>query len=343
MAGAGGWPSCHERYAQSHPQGYMSGLGGTSKSWICATGKKLINDLIMKQFPLLLLDNNRWKLELLCTNNYPWCKNNLGLDRSWKDMSTKLAAKEEDLDNEANLLHSKGKGKRCLSDSSECHDDQCDIKKSRNNSTSTTISTEEKVCPIALPTLVCGTSLLLHQDPKPSPVSTVNLLSPIDLPLPLQDLPGCVACEKSAVPFGVYLLQPTPQGSLVSHNAHGTNKENKFVLKDPLANIFGPNGMARTVPEPALSPIKKPNDGSSTKVPKKKMHPGSAKNVQNLCALRWLKQVKMASSTTDEFSLYWAALTSAQQDKYKADMERLQSAGTWTKGSNKAICDGTMY
>ncbi|KAG1733813.1 hypothetical protein EDB19DRAFT_1830797 [Suillus lakei] len=124
-------------------------------------------------------------------------------------------------------------------------------------------------------------------------------------------------------PSGMYLPQPTPQGSLVSHKAHGINKENKFVLKDPLADIFGPNGMARTVPEPTLSSIKKPSDGSSTKVPKKKMRPGSAKNTRNLRAPCWLKQVKT--------------------DEYKANAECLQSVGTWMKGSDKAICDGTMY
>ncbi|KAG2342177.1 hypothetical protein BDR05DRAFT_949147 [Suillus weaverae] len=293
------------------------GIALPTYSRICATSKKLINDLIVKQFPLLLLNNNGWKLELLCTNDYPsWHKNNLGLDGSWKDMSTKLAAKEEDLDNEASLLQSKGKGKQRLSNSSDCHDDQHDIKKSKNDNTSTTISTEEKVGLMVSPTLVHNTPLLLHQEPKPSPASTGtgNLLSPIDLPLPLQDLPGCVACKKSAVPFGVYLPQPTPQGLLVSHKAHGINKENEFVLKNPL-----PNGMAKTVPEPALSPIKKPNNGSGT------------------------KQVKTASGTTDEFGLYWAALTSAQQDEYKADTEHLQSAGTWMKGSDKAVCDGTMY
>ncbi|KAG2049731.1 hypothetical protein BDR06DRAFT_1011813, partial [Suillus hirtellus] len=322
------------------------GIAPPTYSRICATGKKLVYNLVVKQFPLLLLDNNGWKLELLCTNDYPsWQKNNLGLDGSWKDMSMRLAAKEEDLDDEAILLYSKGKnkGKQRLSDSSECHDDQHDVKKTRHDNMSTSISTEEKVGPMASPTFVHDPSLLLHQEPKPSPASADDLPSPVDISLPLQDIHGSPAHEKSIAPFGVYLPQPTPQGSLVSHDAHGVNKENKFALQDPLADIFGPNGIARTVPEPALSPIKKPNDGSSTKVAKKKMRPGSAKNARNLCALRWLKQVKTASGTTDEFCLYWAALTSAQQDEYKADAERLQSAGLWTKGSDKVVCDGIVY
>ncbi|KAG2049192.1 hypothetical protein BDR06DRAFT_730230 [Suillus hirtellus] len=130
----------------------------------------------------------------------------------------------------------------------------------RHDNMSTSISTEEKVGPMASPTFVHDPSLLLHQEPKPSPASTDDLPSPVDISLPLQDIHGSPAHEKSIAPFGVYLPQPTPQGSLVSHDVHGVNKENE------------------TVPEPALSPIKKPNDGSSTKVAKKKMRPGSAKN-----------------------------------------------------------------
>ncbi|KAG1837571.1 hypothetical protein DFJ58DRAFT_846412 [Suillus subalutaceus] len=90
--------------------------------------------------------------------------------------------------------------------------------------------------------------------------------------------------------------------SQTSLSAQGANKENKFVLQNPL-------------------PIKKTDDGPAAsnrpldnKASKKKMRPGVAKNARNLCALRWLKQVKM-NGTTDESC-----------DEYKADVERLQSA-----------------
>ncbi|KAG1740742.1 uncharacterized protein EDB91DRAFT_1248136 [Suillus paluster] len=33
-----------------------------------------------------------------------------------------------------------------------------------------------------------------------------------------------------------------------------------FTLQDPLTIIFGPNGIAKRVTAPALSPIKQPND-----------------------------------------------------------------------------------
>ncbi|KAG2351382.1 hypothetical protein BDR07DRAFT_1501621 [Suillus spraguei] len=145
-------------------------------SRICATGKKLVFDIMVKQFPLFLFDHCGWKLELLCITDYSsWRKNNLGTDRNWKDV------------------------------------------------------------------------------------------------------PG----------------KPLSQGRAI----------------DDLDE---------------LEPIKKTNDdgpsASNNKLAakadgKKKMRPGAAKNARNLCAWRWLKQVNETSGTTEEFRMYWAALTPAQQDE----------------------------
>ncbi|OJA20738.1 hypothetical protein AZE42_12511 [Rhizopogon vesiculosus] len=50
---------------------------------------------------------------------------------------------------------------------------------------------------------------------------------------------------------------------------------------------------------------------------KAKMRPGTTKNGQNLCALRWLKRTR-PGGTTDEFSKYFdTVLTSDQHEKYK--------------------------
>ncbi|KAG1727417.1 hypothetical protein EDB19DRAFT_1833112 [Suillus lakei] len=96
-------------------------------SRICTTGKKLVFDIVVKQFPLFQLDNDCWKLELLCINDYsPWRKNNLGTDRNWKDAPGKLLAKEELVEDDSDLVISESKctvrnknGKRQLSDDSE--------------------------------------------------------------------------------------------------------------------------------------------------------------------------------------------------------------------------------
>ncbi|KAG2032281.1 hypothetical protein BDR03DRAFT_1015402 [Suillus americanus] len=231
--------------------------------------------------------------------------------------------------------------------------------------------------------LLSTDAMPLHPDQDSEPGTSTNICvpSPIDDCLALENtrIMPTYPRDASAPPFEVHLPQPTPQGSslprsplhltvstsenktLPTCHTPGTSwniqlecadKENEIILQDPLADIFRPNGIAKTVPAPALSPIKKTNnDGPSAsnnklaaKVDgKKKMRPGATKNAQNLCAWHWLKQVNEMSGTTEEFHMYWAALTPTQQDEYKANAERLQSAGTWTKGSDCAVCNGALY
>ncbi|KAG2157303.1 hypothetical protein DEU56DRAFT_750442 [Suillus clintonianus] len=270
----------------------------------------------------------------------------------------KLLAKEELVEDDSDLVISESKctvrnknGKRQLSDDSESLAHQDGRKNFKSSPLQLTVIKELRD---ALP----SPSLLLDQDSEPRSANG-HSSSPINDSLPLEDhilnkLPR--PRDASVPPFGVYLPQPSRQDSppprsparetefsptrhtSMSHSAQGANKEND-------ANIFGPRGIAKTIPAPAHSPIKKTDDGpaalkvpSDNKASKKKMRPGVAKNARNLCALRWLKQVK-TSGTTDEFCMYWAALTPAQQDEYKADVERLQSAGTWTKASDRVVCE----
>ncbi|KAG1811860.1 uncharacterized protein BJ212DRAFT_1373696 [Suillus subaureus] len=364
-------------------------------SRICATGKKLVFDIMVKQFPLFLFDHCGWKLELLCITDYSsWRKNNLGTDRNWKDVPGKLSAKEEHIDDldELEVLElkrtearAKGNGKRRLSDDSKTLVRQDRLKKPKFDSAlSPLLPIELKVDPGTISRPLLSTDAMpLHPDQDSEPGTSANICvpSPIDDCLALENtrITPTYPRDASAPPFGVHLPQPTPQGSslprsplhptvstsenktLPTCHTPGTSrniqlecadKENEIILQDPLADIFGPNGIAKTVPAPALSPIKKTNDdgpsASNNKLAakadgKKKMRPGAAKNARNLCAWRWLKQVNETSGTTEEFRMYWAALTPAQQDEYKADAERLQSAGTWTKGSDCAICNGALY
>ncbi|KAG2045541.1 hypothetical protein BDR06DRAFT_1015542 [Suillus hirtellus] len=72
-------------------------------------------------------------------------------------------------------------------------------------------------------------------------------------------------------------------------STQGANKENVFILQNPLVNIFGLHGIAKTIPVPAHSLIKKTDDEpaasnglSDDKATKKKMHPGVAKNAQQV-------------------------------------------------------------
>ncbi|KAG1792357.1 uncharacterized protein HD556DRAFT_1309421 [Suillus plorans] len=49
------------------------------------------------------------------------------------------------------------------------------------------------------------------------------------------------------------------------------------------------------------------------------------------------------NGTTDEFKLYWTTLSTAQQDEYQAEAERLDSTGAWKKASDPAVINGTPY
>ncbi|KAG1719623.1 uncharacterized protein EDB91DRAFT_1089239 [Suillus paluster] len=349
-------------------------------SRICATGKKLVFDIMVKQFPLFLFDHCGWKLKLLCITDYPsWRKNNLG-NNGKLEGPTRQALKISESKHDG--PRAKGNSKRRLSDDSESLDRQDHLKKPKFDSApSPLLRIEPKVDPGAISPTLLSTNMPLHPDQNSGPGTSTDkcVPSPIDDSLALENtlIMPTYPRDASTPPFGVYLLQPTPQGPSLprsplrqtvytsetktlptprtprtSRDIQHANKENTIILQDPLADIFGPNGIAKTIPAPALSPIKQTNkDGpsiSNTKSVvktegKKKMRPGATKNAQNLCAWRWLKQVNDMSGTTEEFCVYWAALATAQQDEYKADAERLQSAGTWTKGSDCAVCDGALY
>ncbi|KAI5988315.1 hypothetical protein EDC04DRAFT_2614546 [Pisolithus marmoratus] len=58
--------------------------------------KSLVYKIMVKEHPLLGLNKDGFKLEMLCVNNYSgWCKNHLTLDGEWKEPSHKTEPKEE--------------------------------------------------------------------------------------------------------------------------------------------------------------------------------------------------------------------------------------------------------
>lgn len=167
------------------------------------------------------------------------------------------------------------------------------------------------------------------------------------------------------IPHGVYLPMPRRSHSRSRSNSitrgeaskaagpsslsrHNSNKENEFPLQNPLMNVFGPNGVAKKVPlAPSQSKTNMNMESStlttSVKGEKKtKMRPGAAKNARNLCALRWHKHIN-STGTTEEFRVYWDGLTAETREKYRLEAERLQKDGTWTKPSDPAACNGTIF
>ncbi|KAG1823834.1 uncharacterized protein BJ212DRAFT_1326866 [Suillus subaureus] len=78
--------------------------------------------------------------------------------------------------------------------------------------------------------------------------------------------------------------------------------------------------------------------GKGTSKTSKKMRPSPTRNGRNLCALRWLKQIK-TDGTTEEFCLYYVDLTAEQRKNYDDEASALVASNTWVKN----VCDGAMH
>ncbi|KAG2045325.1 hypothetical protein BDR03DRAFT_977112 [Suillus americanus] len=133
-------------------------------------------------------------------------------------------------------------------------------------------------------------------------------------------------------------------------------KENiPIVLKNLLADVFGgANGISKWIISPALcdpdttamnvleKKSRTSNIDGADATPSARMQPGPAKNGRNLCTIQWQKNINK-KGTTDQFRLYWGALSTAQQDKYQAKAKHLNSASSWKKHSDSAIINATLH
>ncbi|KIN95643.1 hypothetical protein M404DRAFT_11108 [Pisolithus tinctorius Marx 270] len=87
---------------------------------VSTSGKELIYEIMVKKHPLFALDNDRFKLKMLCVTDYPkWCKNHLTPTGKWKDASSSKAPLKEESEEASDgavisLLDLKGK--KCESD-----------------------------------------------------------------------------------------------------------------------------------------------------------------------------------------------------------------------------------
>lgn len=77
---------------------------------------------------------------------------------------------------------------------------------------------------------------------------------------------------------------------------------------------------------------------SKPKKAKGKMRPSQTRNGRNLCAHRWLKQIK-TNGTTDEFGVYYMSLAENQRTAYDNEVTDLVAANKW----DKTIGQGRMY
>ncbi|KIO01813.1 hypothetical protein M404DRAFT_28315 [Pisolithus tinctorius Marx 270] len=95
---------------------------------VSTSGKELVYKIMVKKHPLFALDNDGFKLEMLCVTDYPkWCKNHLTPTGEWKDASSSKAPLKEESEEASDgtvISPLDLKGKKCENDDGGgmCHD-----------------------------------------------------------------------------------------------------------------------------------------------------------------------------------------------------------------------------
>ncbi|KAI6032559.1 hypothetical protein EDC04DRAFT_3142373 [Pisolithus marmoratus] len=348
---------------------------------ISTSAKSLIYQIMIKEHPLLGLDEDSFKLEMLCVNDYSgWRKNHLTPNGEWKEPSHKTEPKEEPKLEYTDIVSPLAmKGKKHKSDPklvrerTKRHKDStwsmdCG-REETGDSQHVELSVETR--PRDPPNTDCENYPMFDDVPLPPSLhrSPENVPCGVVLPMPagrshsgsltqaesaalagLSSLSRHNSNKENTFPpsmnvFGTKGIAKAPQLSTLSR--HNSNKENEFSLQDPLANVFGMNGIAKKPPPAPTYPSmpaasQEPPEPSTAKTKKSKMRPGAAKNARNLCAHRWLKQVN-TNGTTEEFRIYWDSLTSEQREDYHLEAERLEGEGKWTKPSDAVVCNSTLH
>ncbi|KAI6046739.1 hypothetical protein EDC04DRAFT_2597855 [Pisolithus marmoratus] len=174
---------------------------------ISASAKSLVYQIMIKEHPLLTLDEDSFKLEMLCVNDYSgWCKNHLTPNSEWKEPSHKTEPKEEPKLEYTDIVSPLAmKGKKCKSDPKlvrEC------TKRHKDHTTSDP------------PNMDCENYPMFDDVPlPPSPHrSPKNVPCGVVLPMPAGQLClGSLTQAKSVALAG-----------LSSLSRHNSNKENTF-------------------------------------------------------------------------------------------------------------------
>lgn len=341
---------------------------------VSTSDKELVYKIMVKKHPLFALDNDGFKLEMLCVTDYPkWRKNHLTPTGEWKDASSSkapLMEESEEASDGAVISPLDLKGKKRENDDggglpllSHPHPR---AKRSKGSDTLVQPAAEEP-------------SALRQQENLglPDTVEADRRSGPSTEPQDHCALTPVIAsrspspCGNAAdVPFGAFLPMPKPSPirsqstsvppaecstSAVSSALprHNSNKENEFPLANPLSRVFGMQGIPKRAPlvpaQPRIPPASECTSSEPLTITAKvdakkvsKMRPGAAKNARNLCALRWLKQVSK-NGTTEEFRVYWDALTATQREDYRIEAEQLEKEGLWTKPSDSTVCKGKLH
>lgn len=286
---------------------------------ISTSAKCLVYKLMVKEHPLLGLDEDGFKLEMLCVNDYSgWRKNHLTLNGKWKDPSHKTEPKEEPkLEHPDTVAPLALKGKKRESDPklvrehNKRHKDSTWSMESgkENTGDSEHVEPSVEIAQRVATNTDCEDypvfDMTLHPSPRRSPE---NVPYGVFLPMPAsQSHPESPSQAESAALADLSSLScrnsnkentiPPPMNAfgtkgvakaaeLSTHSRHNSNKENEFSLQDPLGNVFGMNRIVKKVP-PAPNCLSVPPvsqelpEPSVAKMKKTKMRPGAAKNARS--------------------------------------------------------------
>ncbi|KAI5999042.1 hypothetical protein EDC04DRAFT_3147363 [Pisolithus marmoratus] len=336
---------------------------------ISASAKSLVYQIMIKEHPLLGLDEDGFKLEMLCVNDYSgWRKNHLTPNGEWKEPSHKTEPKEEPKLEYTDIVSPLAmKGKKHKSDPKLVRERTKRHKEKRQEIHSMwncqSRPDQEVISPQyglrELPDVRrCAPPSESAQKSRECPMwsGATNACWSIAFGIPYTSQSAALAGLSSLSRHNSnkentshHRVAKAPQLSMLSR--HNSNKENEFSLQDPLWVLFvcerlRMNGIAKKPPPPTYPSMpaasQEPPEPSTAKTKKSKMCPGAAKNARNLCAHRWLKQVN-TNGTTEEFRIYWDSLTSEQREDYHLEAERLEGEGKCAKPSDAVMCNGTLH
>ncbi|KAI6155005.1 hypothetical protein BKA82DRAFT_22332 [Pisolithus tinctorius] len=272
---------------------------------VSTSGKELIYKIMVKKHPLFALDNDGFKLEMLCVTDYPkWHKNHLTPTGEWKDASSSkapLKEESEEASDGAVVSPLDLKGKKCENDDGGGMPPLSHPHPRTKRSKGTMFDFLRS--PLKNRAL-CGNKKASGYLVLPSPIRSRSTSVPP------------AKCSTSAA-----------SSALPRHNS---NKENEFPLANPLSRVFGVQGVPKRAPLVPAQPRVPPASECTNSEPLTVTAKVDGKKVSK-------------NGTTEEFRVYWDALTATQREDYRIEAEQLEKEGLWTKPSDPAICKGKLH
>ncbi|KAG1832617.1 hypothetical protein DFJ58DRAFT_847955 [Suillus subalutaceus] len=173
------------------------------------------------------------------------------------------------------------------------------------------------------PTPALGSPLPLIQS-----IATVDAITSLDV---VSNADKNIPTESQTIPapkpVKITIMNPLSTLALCAANMQFPPPPSPPVVVNPVLGCAVQKATTSTA-----EPLSKP------KKAKGKMRPSQTKNGRNLCAHRWLKQIK-TNGTTDEFGVYYMGLAENQRTAYDKEAAELVATDKW----DKTVGQGEMY